>query len=150
MLTALVLLDLTKAFDSVSHTILLHKLSCICVSPDAVKWFDSYLSGRSQFVRIGTKISSSLSITHGVPQGAILSPLLFCIYTNDLPSTTESCSLDSYLDDSIALLSFSVKDREQATHNLQSDLNRIVRWCSANQLLINPGKTKFLLIGTRS
>ena len=79
MLTALVLLDLTKAFDSVSHTILLHKLSCICVSPDAVKWFDSYLCGRSQFVRIGTKISSSLSITHGVPQGAILSPLLFCI-----------------------------------------------------------------------
>ena len=85
MLTALVLLDPSKAFDSVSHTILLHKLSCICVPPDAVKWFDIYLSGRSQFVRIGTKISSSLSITHGVLQGAILSPLLFCIYTNDLP-----------------------------------------------------------------
>ena len=149
MLTALVLLDLSKAFDSVSHTILLHKLSCIGVSPDAVKWFDSYLSGRSQFVRIGTEISSSLPIIHGVPQGAILSPLLFCIYTNDLPSTTESCSLDSYVDDSKALLSFSVKDIEQATYNLQSDLNRIVRWCSANQLLINPGKTKFLLIGTR-
>ena len=149
MLTALVLLDLYKAFNSVSHAILLHKLSCIGVSPDAVNWFDSYLSGRSQFVRIGTKISSSLPITHGVPQGAILPPLLFCICTNDLPSTTESCSLDSYVDDSKALLSFSVKDIEQATYNLQSDLDRIVRWCSANQLLINPGKTKFLLIGTR-
>ena len=146
MFTALVLLDLFKAFESVSHAILLHKLSCIGVFPD--RWFDSYLSGRSQFVRVGTKISSSLPITHGVPLGAILSPLLFCICTNDLPSTTESCSLDSYVDDSKALLSFSDK-AEQATYNLKSDLNRIIRWCSANQLLINPGKTKFLLIRTR-
>ena len=108
MLTALVLLDLSKAFDSVNHAILLHKLSCIGVFLHAVKWFDSYPSKRSQSVCIGTKMSFSLQITPGVPQGGILSPLLFCIYTNDLPSITQSCNLDSYVDDSKAFLSFPI------------------------------------------
>ncbi|CAB4008413.1 Hypothetical predicted protein [Paramuricea clavata] len=78
-LTALILLDLSKAFDSVSHSILLHKLSCIGASPEAVKWFQDYLTGRSQYVRIGSTKSSARPITHGVPQGAILSPLLFYV-----------------------------------------------------------------------
>lgn len=148
MLTAIILLDLSKAFDSVNHQILLHKLNCIGASTRAMKWFDSYLSGRSQSVRIGSTVSSSLPITHGVPQGAILSPLLFCIYMNDLPSITQSCALDSYVDDSKVFLSFPIKDLDQATQNLEMDLNRVAKWCSGNQLLINPGKTKFLLIGT--
>ena len=97
-LTALILLDLSKAFDSVSHSILLHKLSCIDASPEAVKWFQDYLTGRSQYVRIGSTKSSARPITHGVPQGAILSPLLFCIYINDLPGSIQSCNLDSYVD----------------------------------------------------
>ena len=71
-LTALILLDLSKAFDSVSHSILLHKLSCIGASPEAVKWFQDYLTGRSQYVRIGSTKSSARPITHGVPQCAIL------------------------------------------------------------------------------
>jgi hypothetical protein len=66
MLTALVLLDLSKAFNSVNHAILLHKLSYIGVSLHAVKWFDSYLSGRSPSVPFGTKMSSMLPITHGM------------------------------------------------------------------------------------
>jgi retron-type reverse transcriptase len=78
--TALILLDLSKAFDSVHHQTLLNKLRHIGASLEEVKWFESYLTGRSQFVRIGTSVSSSLDITHGVPQGAILSPLLFSIY----------------------------------------------------------------------
>ena len=68
----------------------LHKPSCTGVSPEAVKYFDSYLFGRSQLVRIGTQKSSSLPITHGEPQDAILPPLLFCIDTNDLPSTNNA------------------------------------------------------------
>jgi hypothetical protein len=81
MLTALVLLDLSKAFDSINHNILLQKLEFIGASQSSLRWFSSYLKGRSQVVRIGSTLSSPLNLTHGVPQGAILSPLLFCICT---------------------------------------------------------------------
>lgn len=148
-LTALILLDLSKAFDSVSHSILLHKLSCIGASPEAVKWFQNYLSGRVQYVRIGSTKSSTRPITHGVPQGAILSPLLFCIYINDLPGSIQSCNLDSYVDDSKLYKSFYIYDLEQTTINLQADLQRAAKWCLEHQLLINPDKTKFLVVGSR-
>ena len=148
-LSALILLDLSKAFDSVSHTILLQKLSRVGASPDTVNWFCSYLSRRSQYVRIGSAVSSLLPITHGVPQGAILSPLLFSIYVNDLPQAPQTSDLDSFVDDSKVLLSFLIKDLDQATINLEEDLARVANWCSTNQLLPNPSKTKFILIGTR-
>ena len=84
-ISALVLIDLSKAFDSISHSILLKKLSYIGASQDTVKWFRSYLTGHAKKVCIGSSLSTALSITHGLPQGTTLSPLLFCIYTNDLP-----------------------------------------------------------------
>ena len=99
-ITALVLLDLSKAFDSIDHARLLHKLSILGASPSTVKWFKSYLTGRRQYVRIGSAYSDTLPITHGVPQGAILSPLLFCIYLNDLLTAPTFRNLESYVDDS--------------------------------------------------
>ena len=81
--TALILLDLSKAFDNINHTILLHKLKCAGASSLAIQWFESYLSGRSQYVRIVSTVSSTSAITHahGVPQGSILSPFLFLEFT---------------------------------------------------------------------
>ena len=99
-ISALVLIDLSKGFDSISHSIVLKKLSYIGASQDTVKWFRSYLTGRAQKVLIGSSLSTALSITHGLPQGAILSPLLFCIYTNDLPTVTQTCDLNSFVDHS--------------------------------------------------
>ena len=72
-ISALVLIDLSKAFDSISHSILLKKLSYIGASQDTVKWFRSYLTSRAQNVRIGSSLSAALSIRHGLQQGAILS-----------------------------------------------------------------------------
>jgi hypothetical protein len=86
---------------------------------------------------------------HGVPQGAILSPLLFSIYVDDLPQAPQTCDLDSYVDDSKVLLSFPIKDLDQATINLEEDLARVGNWCSTNQILPNPSKIKFILIGTQ-
>ena len=80
-ITVLILLDLSKAFDSINHQRLLKKLTSVGASPATVKWFESYLSHRTQTLRIGSTLSDPLTISHGVPQGAILSPLLFCIYT---------------------------------------------------------------------
>ena len=148
-LTALFLLDLSKAFDSVCHTILLQKLRYVGVSPDSVRWFKSYLCDKTQYTRIGPAVSSLLSITHGVPQGTILSPLLFGIYLYDLPMASQASSLDSYVDDSKVFPSFAIKDMEQATQNLEEDLSRVANWCFSHQLLINPAKTKFILLGTR-
>ena len=148
-ITALVLLDLSKAFDSINHEKLLGKLSTIGASPSTVEWFRSYSSNRRQYVRINSTHSDSLPVTHGVPQGAILSPLLFCIYLNDLPSTTTSCQIESYVDDSKLFLSFQLSDLDQSILKLEQGLLRTAQWLCENHVLINPDKTKFLLLGTR-
>ena len=149
LVTALILIDLSKAFDSVNHTFLLTKLSNVGASPSAVKWFESYLTGRTQSVRIGSTVSTPLPVSYGVPQGAILSPLLFSIYTNDLPSSVHHSKLESYVDDSKILLSFTVANVDCLKQQLEEDLYLIANSCSENELLINPGKTKYMLIGTR-
>lgn len=148
-ITALVLLDLSKAFDSIDHSLLLTKLRSLGVSSSAADWFNSYLTGRSQNVRIGSTLSESRHTTHGVPQGSILGPVLFNIYINDLPLVTNICSLESYVDDSKLYISFPVKDIDIVAEQLTEDLRRIAAWCCANSLLINPNKTKLLLLGTR-
>ena len=107
--TLVVLLDLSKAFDSIDHATLLAKLQVLGVSRASLDWFKSYLSERLHCVRIGAETSSLQGISHGVPQGSILGPALFTIYLNtDFPSIPDVCSLESYVDDSKLYLSFPV------------------------------------------
>ena len=106
-------------------------------------------SGVSTTLSVNSILSDPLPITHGVPQGAILSPLLFCIYLNDLPCAPQVCGLESYVDDSKVFLSFSLPDVDTAIANLEQDLLRVAAWCCENQLVINPDKTKFTLIATK-
>ena len=89
-------------------------------------------------ISIGSKISEKRKITHGVPQGSILGPILFNVYINDLPMAPEAGSLKSFVDDSKLFLSFSINEANSVVNKLNKDLQRVVAWCSLNSLLINP------------
>ena len=119
------------------------------LSNEAVEWFKSYLSGRSQVVRIGSTLSESLSVTHGVPQGSILGPILFNIDINELPLIPTTGSLESFFDDSKLFACFPIKNINVVAAQLTEDLRKIAAWCCTNSLLINPEETKLLLLGTR-
>ena len=145
----MVLLDLSKAFDSIAHTTLLAKLQGLGVSLASLDWFKSYLLERLQCARIGAETSSLQGISHRVPQGSIVGPALFTIYLNSISSIPDMCSLESYVDDSKLYLSFPVAEVSNMVQQINKDLEKIASWCCYNSLLINPEKSKLLVLGTR-
>ena len=104
-LTGMVFLDLSKAFDTIDHDIMLNKLISLGFSDSAVLWFKAYLTNRSQSVRVNGIVSDPQSIPIVVPQGLILGPLLFLSYIKDLSSVLEECDIQLYADDTLLLYS---------------------------------------------
>ena len=135
-----VFVDLQKAFDLVDHGILLAKLtSCVGLQGSSLNWFISYLNGIRIITSINNTLSSELPLTHGVPQGSILGPILFLIFINDMPSCFEKCSVHLYADDTV--IYYSDKDPCNIENVLNIELHKLYSWMNCNKLKINCTKT---------
>ena len=145
-ISLLLLLDLSKAFDSVNHQILINKLTKVNVDSF---WFDSYISKRVQSVRIGSVLSSPIDITFGVPQGSILGPLLFLIYINDLPQYIRDCLLVIYADDTQIIVTGDINNVEGLIERAENILATAKKYFNCNGLLLNENKTQYIFFGSR-
>ena len=150
--TALVLLDLSAAFDTIDHAILLHRLkNWFGISDSAFQLLSSYLSGRSQSVVINGHVCPAEPLTTGVPQGSVLGPLLFTIYTTPIAHTIQSLSFSFHLyaDDTQIYISFASTEAAAHLQDMSATLDVVHSWFTSNRLTLNPTKTEFLIIGTR-
>ena len=125
----IILLDLQKAFDLVNTDVLLEKLKIYQCDEKTLNWFKSYLQGRTQCVQFKSKISDTIPMTPGVPQGSILGPLLFILFMNDLPLHVDS-ELDMYADDSTLCATGETVD--ELNLKLNDDMECVNDWCNVN------------------
>ena len=137
--TISVLLDLSKAFDTIHHEIIIHKLQYYGVRCVALCWFRRYLTDRSQYVSLNGYESDTKMITCGVPQGSVLGPVLFLICMNDLPSCITHAKVILFADDTT--LYTSSENINTLYHNINIDLLNLVEWFRSNKLALNSSKT---------
>lgn len=135
-----IFMDMAKAFDKIVHELLLQKLSTMPIDPCFIVLLESYLSNRQQIVCINGEKSSPIHPQSSVPQGSVLSPLLFALFINDLPPLI-NCQILMFADDVKIFHSIeSIND----TIKLQNNINIIFNWCTANKLPININKCNYM------
>ena len=161
-MVGVMMIDLSAAFDMVDHSLLVEKLTMFGLDENAVEWCRSYLLGRYQSVLIDGKMSPPVAIQFGVPQGSILGPLLYIIYTNDIPdlvhnhpvryqsphpACTPCGSTVCYVDD--GTFSVSHTDTALLSQKLSDQYSKIADYMAANKLVINGEKTHLVVMGSK-
>ena len=136
-------MDLRKAFDIVDHCILLDKLYKYGIRGTPWNWFKSYLENRKQYVCYSDTLSATMPITHGVPQGSILGPLLFILYINDLANVSENLFSILFADDTTVLIESTNINTMIAA--LNCELAKLTEWLKANKLSINVSKSHYMV-----
>ena len=147
----LVALDISAAFDMVSHSILLRRLShTFGVNDAALAWIRSYLTIRSQFVRIGSASSKPTVCDYSVPQGSVLGPILFTVYTAPVGMVANSFGVvqQQYADDTQLYNAMSKSSSIGATLQLENCETTLHRWFAENGLALNPGKSEAVLFSS--
>ena len=147
------LLDLSAAFDTIDHSTLLECLQrWFGVGGSVLKWFTSYLTARVQAVKIGSTLSDFCNLLFGVPQGSVLGPFLFSLYTTPLSSIISrhtGVKFHFYADDTQLYIHLAHKNVPQAFAKLNSCLNDVKDWMSHSKLKFNPQKTEFIVLGSK-
>ena len=145
----LILLDLSAAFDTVVHSILLKDLKQIGIEGEALCYLESFLTNRTYCVQIGGSLSRTKVLARGVPQGSVLGPILFCIYTIELTNLLRSHGVlfQLFADDTQFYLSLGgIEDSETKINDVMTDVKR---WMNSKQLKLNDNKTECLLVGKK-
>lgn len=147
-LTLLTLIDFSNAFNCVDHDILVAVLGALNMSKAALNWFESYLCDREQRIRVDDVFSDWCPLLAGIPQGGVLSPLLFSIFIN---TATENiaCNYHLYADDLQLYRHFDKENAVDAVRVMNHDLEEIRMWSQKFGLIVNPNKTQVMVVGSR-
>ena len=148
----LVLLDFTSAFDTIEHTTMHDRLKHLYgLGGTVLKWLKSYLSDRVHVVKVRDSLSDLVTDNCGVPQGSVIGPMLYTLYSAPIFSIIEAHGLSSmlYADDTQIYVTFRPQDQEEAIMKLNNCLTDIVSWAQMNMLKINAQKTELLHFSSR-
>ena len=137
-------IDLSKAFDSIDHSLLIAKLFAYGFDKISLQWFTNYLSNRQQCVVLDHSYSDWATVMRGVPQGSVSGPLLFIMYMNDLPTVLQHSYMNLFADDTALYVIHS--DPCTVQTYLNYDLSLIFQWLTSNGFKVNVFKSQILLL----
>ena len=138
----LMFFDFSSAFNTIQPQILRGKLENLSMEPAVIEWINSYLTERPQYVRLGDTVSDTVDTSIGAPQGTVLSPFLFTLYTSDFTYKTPSCHIQKYSDDTV--VAACVRGGDEAEY--RRVISEFTYWSRCNGLVLNVAKTKEMIV----